>query len=59
VDELAKGVVVVTEPLGGVLLGQAVEKDGAQGFVLPVGGTGGLLEELLAAWVVHNRGFRM
>jgi hypothetical protein len=56
VDELAKGVVVVAELLGGVLLGEAVEKDGAQRLVLALGGTGGLLEELLAACVVHNRG---
>jgi hypothetical protein len=56
VDELAKGVVAVAELLGGVLLRKAVEKDGAQGLVLALGGAGGLLKEELAACVVHNRG---
>jgi hypothetical protein len=56
VYELAEGVVGVAEAVGDVLLGQAVEEDGAEGFVLSLGGTGGPLEEELAEGVVHVRG---
>lgn len=55
-DELAKGGVAVAEALGGVRLGEAVEKDGAERLVLALGGTRGLLEKVLAARVVHNGG---
>jgi len=56
VDELAKGGVAVAEALGGVRLGEAVEKDGAERLVLALGGTRGLLEKVLAARVVHDGG---
>jgi hypothetical protein len=55
VDELAEGVVGVAETLGGILLGQAVDEDGAEGFVLSLGWTGGLAEEELAEGIVHVR----
>jgi hypothetical protein len=53
VDQLTKGIVVIAEPQGGVLLGEAVDKDGAEGLVLTLGGTAGLLKEGLAEGVVH------
>jgi len=56
VDELTEGVVGVAETLGGVLLGQAVDEDGTEGFELSLSGAGGLLEEELAEGVVHARG---
>jgi hypothetical protein len=34
VDELAEGVVGVAETLSGVLLGEAIDEDGAEGLVL-------------------------
>jgi hypothetical protein len=34
VDELAEGVVGVAETLGGVLLAEAFDEDGAEGLVL-------------------------
>jgi hypothetical protein len=52
---LAKGVVVVAEALGGILLAVAVDEDGTQGFVLALRGAGGLKEEAAAGGVVHNR----
>jgi hypothetical protein len=52
---LAKGVVVVAEALGHVLLAAAVNEDGTQGLVLALRGTGGLQEEAAARCVVHNR----
>jgi hypothetical protein len=56
VDELAEGGVGVAEACGDVFLGQAVEEDGAEGFVLAVPAVGGLGEELAAEGVVHGRG---
>jgi hypothetical protein len=56
VYELAEGVVVVAETLGGLPLGQAAGEDGAEGLVLTLGGTGGLIEEVSAEGVVHARG---
>ena len=55
-DELAEGVVGVAETLGGIFLGSAAIEDGAERLVLPLGGTGGLLEEALAKGIVHARG---
>src|SRR3954471_23046806 len=56
VYELSEGVGGVAEPLGGILLRQAVDEDGAEGFVLSLGGAGGMFEEELAEGVVHARG---
>jgi hypothetical protein len=56
VYELSEGFGGVAESLGGILLGQAVDEDGAEGFVLSLGGAGGMLEEELAEGVVHARG---
>jgi hypothetical protein len=56
VYELSEGVGGIAVPLGGILLGQAVDEDGAEGFVLSLGGAGGMLEEELAEGVVHARG---
>jgi hypothetical protein len=55
VDELAEGVVGVTETLGRRLLGQTVQEDGAEGFILSLGGTDGLVEEALTEGIVHVR----
>jgi hypothetical protein len=52
---LAEGGIVIAETLGHVLLAAAVQKDGAQGLVLALRGTGGLQEEAVAGAVVHNR----
>jgi hypothetical protein len=56
VYELAEGVVGVAETLGGILLGQAAAEDGTERLVLPLGGTGGPIKEVLAEGVVHARG---
>src|SRR5262249_40925397 len=56
VDELAEGVVGVAETLGGLLLGQALDEDGAEGLVLALGGAGWFAEEEPAGGVVHARG---
>jgi hypothetical protein len=59
VDELSEGVVGVAEPPGGILLGQTLDEDGPEGFVLSLGGTAGLMEEVLAEGIVHARGSRV
>jgi hypothetical protein len=53
-DQLAKGIVRVAEASGHLLLRDAVEEDGPQGFVLALQGAGRLLEEASAKGVVHN-----
>ena len=54
-DELPEGVVGVAEAAGDLPLGQAIEEHSAEGLVLALQGTGGLLEETSARDVVHNR----
>jgi hypothetical protein len=54
VDELAEGGVGVAEAAGHLLLGQPVEEDSPQGFILAVQRSGGFPEEAPARGVVHN-----
>jgi hypothetical protein len=44
------------EALSGLLLGQALDEDGAKGLVLAVGGTRGSQEEVTRQGVVHGTG---
>jgi hypothetical protein len=54
-DQLAKGIVRVAEEVSSLFLGQAVDKDSPESFVLTLRGIGGFLEEALAGGVVHSR----
>jgi hypothetical protein len=54
-DQQAEGTGRVAEAQGGVFLGQAVNEDGAQGFVLALLWAGGLKEEALHEGIVHGR----
>jgi hypothetical protein len=56
VDELPEGVVGVAEALGGLLLGEAVEEDAAEGLVLTLGRARGLGEESTGGVLGHGRG---
>jgi hypothetical protein len=55
VDQLPEGAVGVSELAGDLLLGPAVEEDGAEGLVAAVERAGGMGEEVVAAGVVHRR----
>jgi hypothetical protein len=54
-DQLAEGVVGVPEFPSDLLLGPAIEEDGAEGLVAAMQRAGGLGEEVVAAGVVHHR----
>jgi hypothetical protein len=54
-DEQAEGAVGVAETPRGVLLGQPVDEDGAEGFVLALLRAGGLEEETPHKGIVHGR----
>jgi hypothetical protein len=54
-DQLPEGVVGVAEFAGDLLLGPAIEEDGAEGLVAAMPRAGGMGEEVMAACVVHRR----
>jgi hypothetical protein len=54
-DELPEGVIGVAEALGDCDLGLTVEEDGSEGFVLTLGGTGGLRKETSGRSIGHGR----
>jgi hypothetical protein len=56
VDQLAESVVGVTVTLGGLLLGEALDEDGAKGIVLALLRARRLEEELAAGGIVHGLG---
>ena len=51
---LAEGIAGIAEALSDLLLTRAIDKDGVQGFVEPLGLMGGLEEEKASGGVVHN-----
>jgi hypothetical protein len=54
VNQLAESVVGVAVTLSGLLLGEAVNEDGAKGIVLALLGARGLEEEAAVGGVVHG-----
>ena len=55
-DQLAEGAIGIAEFLGDLLLGEAIDKDAAQGLVLPLGGATGLEEEVTVGVVCPGVG---
>jgi hypothetical protein len=58
VDELAESLVREVEPLGGLLLREAVDEDGAKGLVLALTRGSGVEEGVAQRGVVHGRSSR-
>jgi len=56
VDQLAESVIGVTVTRGGLLLGEAVDEDGAKGIVLALLRTRRFQEEPAASEIVHGLG---
>jgi hypothetical protein len=54
-DELPEGIVGVAEALGDCDLGLTIEEVGSEGFVLTLGGTGGLGKETSRRSIGHGR----
>jgi hypothetical protein len=53
-DQHAEGAVGVVVAMGCLLLGQAIDEDGAEGLVLALLGASGLHEEASGEEVVHG-----
>jgi hypothetical protein len=54
VDQLAEGVIGVSESRSDLLLGLTVDEDGAEGFVAALQNPRGMSEEVATTGVVHG-----